>query len=88
MSVNFGELVAAVEAELTSEAIKHAKLGAVNWGDLRVVEIEERREVYPALGSVRLVVLIEEASPSCTLAQWLHERLKYRFPNIEYQCAW
>lgn len=65
------------------------EMGAVNWGDLGVADIEYRLSImHPEDGPV-CVVMVEEASPHSGLAQWLNERLdKELFPNTRIECEW
>lgn len=47
--------------------------GAVNWGDLRVVDVIKEESLLD--GRSEVFVLVEEASPNCHLATWLTEKL-------------
>jgi len=64
-------------------------MGAVNWGDIGVSDIEYRLSlIYPEYGP-QCVVLIEEASPDCGLSAWITRRLDPdRFPNTYIECEW
>ena len=86
------DLVAEVERlllEAASEAEgKTFHFGAVNWGDLGVVDVEYRKSMLHP-DKPHCVVRVEEASPECDLAQWIGERLdKERFPNVYIECEW
>jgi hypothetical protein len=89
--IDIVQLVHEVEAILEGEEIKSANLGAINWGDLGVVDVEIRNSVWsPVMSGItdRVVVMIEEASPECNLPLYLHNRLREKFPGVEYECKW
>ena len=84
------ELHQAVEA-LICEAykIRDTSFGAVNWGDIGVVDIEYRLSMLNPGDGPSCWVLIEEASPDCKLPAWLSERIdKAKFPRTYFECAW
>ena len=65
------------------------KMGAVNWGDLGVSDVEYRLSMIHPENGPRCVVIVEEASPDCELGRWLNERLDHvRFPNTSVECEW
>jgi hypothetical protein len=64
-------------------------LGAVNWGDLHVADIEYRLSMLRPDDGPICVVTVEEASPDCKLAQWLYDQLdKERFHKTYIECEW
>ncbi len=77
-----------VERMLEEAAASKQDMGAVNWGDLSILDIQHRRSLlYPEIEGV--TVVIEEADPGCALAAWLYERLdKARFPDVYFECEW
>lgn len=59
--------------------------GAVNWADICVVDvIHEKSLLDPEIEQI--VVLIEEADPSCYLARWLTETINQ--PNTDVRAEW
>lgn len=64
-------------------------MGAVNWGDLGIADIQYRLSMlWPDIGP-GCTVIIEEASPDSGLASWLHSRLNdAKFPNVFFECEW
>ncbi len=75
---------ALIEEALT---MKDEDFGAVNWGDITVVDIvEERSLLYPS--QTAIVVKIEEADPSCRLAHWLSEQVSDEGFDIYVQAEW
>jgi hypothetical protein len=62
--------------------------GAVNWGNLRCVEVARITQCYPpALDHWH--VLIEEAEPYCGLCLWLTGRLAERgVADVEVLAEW
>jgi hypothetical protein len=65
---------------------KRTSMGAINWGDLRCVEIEERRSLLLP-GDRWIVALIEEASPE---ALGLHRYVRMRLgrADVRIETAW
>lgn len=65
-------------------------VGAVNWSDLKVCDIECRASLLqqPEDGPF-CVVLVREAACDGLLASWLYERLdKAKFPRVYIECEW
>jgi hypothetical protein len=89
LGINTRELIAWVECMLEKAATQKDDLGAVNWGDLGIADIEYRLSVlHPGFGPA-CVVRIEEASPNCKLAEWLYDALdKVKFPSTYFECEW
>lgn len=93
IGINTQELVSAVEA-LIAEAYKMEtgkvrKFGAVNWGDVGVVDVEYRLSMLNPDTGPLCVVMVEEASPDCILGRWLSEQLdRNKFPRTHVECAW
>lgn len=83
------DLVAEVNRLLDQAKGEKASLGAVNWGDLGVVDVEYRLSILRPQDGPCCVVTVEEASPEAALARWLNDRLdKVRFPNTYIECEW
>ncbi len=83
------ELIVAVEALLVEAAVSKDEMGAVNWGDLGIVDIEYRLSMMYPRYAPSCIVMIEEASPDSRLAAWLNGRLdRSRFPNTWIECEW
>lgn len=93
LGINTAELIAAIEADLIiARQLMKAReedFGAVNWGDLGVVDIEYRMSILHPEDGPHAFVLIEEASPDSSLAKWLNDRLDpVRFPSVHVECEW
>lgn len=89
IGINTMDLIKEVEHLLDDAANHKSDLGAVNWGDLGIADIEYRLSVLNTRERPRCVVVIEEASPNSLLASWLYERLdKEKFPNTYIECEW
>ncbi len=82
------ELIAAVETALDEARAHKGDFGAVNWGDLRVTDIEYRFSMLRPDDGPYAVVLVEEASPDCRLREWIYERINPLFPNVHVECEW
>lgn len=83
------ELVEHVTELLAEAATFKASMGAVNWGDLSVRDVERRVSVLCPEDGECYIVLVEEASPESRLAEWLNERLDgVRFPGVHVECEW
>jgi hypothetical protein len=77
-------------ADKIIEAIPHderAKLGAVNWGDIGVMDVVQCKGMD---GDEWLEVYIEEASPDAMLGSYVQKRLVEAFPGptIAVRCEW
>jgi hypothetical protein len=74
---------------LLQEAGEEMELGAINWGDLGVADIEYRISVLTPEEGPWCVVVLEEADPDCKLPAWLSSRLDHgKFPNVRFECEW
>ncbi len=60
----------------------------VNWADIGVASIEYRKEMLNADSQPYCAVILEEASPSSELAQYVYNGLKERFPSVSVECEW
>ena len=87
LGINTAELTAAVEACIEEARLSKEPLGAVNWGDIGVTDIQYRLSMIHD-EKPHIVVLIEEASPECELPAYIYSRLNGRFPNVYYECEW
>jgi hypothetical protein len=72
-------LQAAIDTILAAAAHEpghvRSAMGAINWGDLRCVDLEERRSLLHP-GEPQIVAIIEEASPDAIgLHAYIHARL-------------
>lgn len=89
LGIDTAALVAEVDRLLDIARQEPVGLGAVNWGDLGIAEIEYRLSMLRPDEGPRCVVTVEEASPGCGLADWIYERLdKERFPRTYIECEW
>ena len=88
IGINGSDLLDAVRRLLTEAEAEKSEMGAVNWGDLGVADIEYRLSMmWP--GVPFCYVIVEEASPGCKLQEWLNARLdKTKFPNTYISCEW
>lgn len=83
------DLVAEVQRLLAEADAANVDLGAVNWADLGVRDVEYRLSMLAADAEPMCVVLVEEASPDSELGPWLNARLdKARFPRVFIECEW
>ena len=72
-------------------SVSGRNLGAVNWGDLKVVFIERRFPIY-VCGAQEgeepyIAIVIEEADPSCSLGSLLRDRLGIP-SDVVIECEW
>lgn len=82
------DLIAEVD-RLIDMALKEKPCQAVNYGDLGIADIEYRLSVLQPDFGPKCIVLIEEASPSSGLDQWLYARLDTdKFPRTYFECEW
>jgi len=91
IGINTAELRDAVNGLIEKARRKRKKedFGAVNWGDLGVVDIEYRLSMLDQNAEPWCVVLIEEAAPGCKLPSWIYERLDHeKFPRTYIECEW
>jgi hypothetical protein len=83
------DLIAHVEALLDEAREQQDEMGAVNWADLGVADVEYRLSVIHPQEGPWCVVTVGEASPGCQLTGWLNERLdSARFPRTHIICEW
>jgi uncharacterized small protein (DUF1192 family) len=89
LGINTQALFDQVERLLEQARAHKDELGAVNWGDLGIADVEYRISVLTPEEGPWCVVVIEEADPDCRLPAWLYGRLdKTRFPNVRFECEW
>jgi hypothetical protein len=90
IGINVGELLAHVDALLADARFDTMNsFGAVNWADLKVVDIEYRHSMKLPRELPYCMVMLEEAAPTSGLARWLHDRLdSARFPRVFFECDW
>lgn len=89
LGINTAELLAEVDRLLELARNDPAYMGAVNWADLGVADIEYRLSMLRPQDGPCCVVAVEEASPTSHLRFWLNEKLdKARFPNTYIECEW
>ena len=74
---------------LIEKASKHKQsMGAVNWGDISVVDVEYRLSMIGE-PDPWAVVIVEEAHPGCELQAFLNDNLdKETFPKTYIVCEW
>lgn len=83
------ELVREIRRLLIEAASAVEPMGAVNWGDLNVTDVELRRSLFRPEEPQQIVVLIEEADAGCHLANWIMERLSTTmFASVIVECDW
>lgn len=89
MNINTEELFVEVNRLIGLAKEQRPDVGAVNWSDLKVCDIEYRASVlWPEAGPF-CVVLVREAACDGLLASWLYERLdKAKFPRVYIECEW
>jgi hypothetical protein len=89
LGLNTEALTEEVE-RLLGLARKHGdSMGAVNWGDLGVVDVEYRLSMLRPEDGPHCMVRIEEASPDCYLPRFLLEHWDAgKFPNVYFECEW
>lgn len=89
LGINTDELLDWVNWMLKKAAQEKEHLGAVNWGDLGVTDIEYRLSMLRPDDDPSCVVRLEEASPDSKLSGWLYGFLdKTKFPNTYFECEW
>lgn len=88
LGINAAALRDAIERMLEVAADSKEDMGAVNWGDLGVADIEYRLSMLWPENGPRCVVTVEEASPGCKLQRWLNECIADAFPNTHVECEW
>ncbi len=93
MGINTRELIDAVEALIGKACRMHSKnkekMGAVNWGDLSIRDIEYRLSLLRPQDGPHCVVMVEEASPTCAFTKWINDQLDTeKFPNTYVECEW
>lgn len=88
LGINIEALRTAIERMLEVAADTKDDMGAVNWGDLGVADIEYRLSMLWPTNGPRCVVTVEEAAPGCKLQIWLNECISNTFPNTYIECEW
>lgn len=89
LGINTQELTDHVEALLKRASDSKADMGAVNWGDLGVTDIQYRLSMLQPEYGPFCVVTVEEASPGCGLSDWLNRELdSKKFPATYVECEW
>lgn len=91
IGINTADLVAAVEQAIAAAFAlsREEDFGAVNWGDLGVVDVEYRMSMLRPNEGPTAVVMVEEASPDSKLAPWLTRRAVERFgAQVRVECEW
>jgi hypothetical protein len=89
LNINTADLIKEVERLLALAKKYGDAMGAVNWGDLGVVDVEYRLSMLRPHEGPHCMVMIEEASPDCHLPNYLYENWdQTKFPNVDFECAW
>lgn len=88
-----GITTAALMSEVARLLVEASKLkdemGAVNWGDIGIADVEYRLSMLREDAEPWCVVTLEEASPGSHLGIWITERLdRTKFPNTYVECEW
>jgi hypothetical protein len=91
MPMKINELVEEVnrlleDAYQAYQSAEEDDFGAVNWGSLRLVDVERRQSVLINGEAPYYVVMIGEADPDCRLPSWLGDHLNW--PNVYFECSW
>jgi hypothetical protein len=60
-------------------------LGAVNYGDIRVSDVQQVRSED---GRVFWRIIVEECSPDCNIPKYMFPRLPEILRNTEITCEW
>ena len=88
LGIKTADLIEYVEALIVQASKDKENMGAVNWGDIGVVDVEYRLSM---IGNSEPwgVVIVEEANPGCELQAFLNDNLdKDRFPQTYVVCEW
>jgi len=81
--------IAQVENDAALMRGDRSPFGAVNWADLRCIDIEYRVNALDDDPITYCVAIVQEASPDCTLPAWLNTALdRKRFPSVYVECSW
>lgn len=80
----FARIRRVAEKALDEARGSQGDFGAVNWGDLGVVETLHCQDEY---GRASWRILIEEASPDCGLASLVYAAVKGEFPDEAFDVA-
>jgi hypothetical protein len=89
LDINTEKLRKEVKRLLKMAEKDKASMGAVNWGDLGIADIEYRLSMLHPQDGPHCVVRIEEASPGCLLERFLYENLNgAKFPKVYFECEW
>jgi len=57
------DIVNKIISGLKRKRSTHYKHEAINWGDIRVIEVKITQEIYPEMGTPQYEVIISEAAP-------------------------
>lgn len=88
-SIKTTELIGHVEALLAKASRYKSDMGAVNWGDLGVCDVEYRLSMISPVAEPYFFVIVGEADPHCALVDWLNARIdRDRFLNAYVECEW
>jgi hypothetical protein len=89
LNINTEELRTEVEMLLAAAAEDKEHMGAVNWGDLGVMDIEYRLSMLRPQDGPHCMVIIEEADPGCRLPMFLYENWdRAKYPGVYFECEW
>ena len=90
LGINTQELIDEIERLLEQARSEDVDgMGAVNWADLGIADIEYRISVLRPGDGPLCVVLVEEAAPGCGLQGWLNGHLDTtKFPCTYIECEW
>lgn len=89
LGINTSELLDHVEVLIGEAEQSKDEMGAVNWGDIGVADIEYRLSMIHPENGPECVVIVEEASPACALERWLNDRINPdQFPRTTVRCEW
>lgn len=87
--VNVKQLIEDVHEQLENARLygEHENRWAVNWADLRVVDVFAVKSLQWPSDPPRIVVEIEEAESS-ELEAFLYDALGEKYPNVDFKTEW
>ena len=88
LGIKTKDLIDHVNGLIEKASKNKQSMGAVNWGDIGVVDVEYRLSMIGE-PDPWAVVIVEEANPSCELQAFLNDNLnKKMFPKTYIVCEW
>ena len=88
LGIKTEDLINHVNGLIEKASKNKQNMGAVNWGDIGVVDVEYRLSMIGE-PDPWAVVIVEEANPACELQAFLNDNLdKAKFPKTYIVCEW